>query len=485
MKKVMNCIGGKWCDPTGNRYADVINPSNNQVIGQVARSTKEDVDAATAAAKEAFKSWSKMPTTRRAKFMFRLVDLITEHFEDISRLVSLEEGKNLTDARAEVKRAQENTEVATGIPSLIAGDMMQNIAGNIDGYTIKQPIGVFGIICPFNFPAMIPFWFFPYAVGTGNTVVIKVSRQVPLTMQYIMELIQEAGFPDGVVNIVNGDREVVTAMLESEDIAGISFVGSTPIAKLIAERCGATGKRFQALGGAKNYFLVMPDAKMDKVISSLMTSCFGCAGERCMAASVVVGVGDVYDELIEKFRDAAAKLVVGDALDPAVDVGPVIGQGDKDRILGYIDGAIAQGAKVILDGRNPQIKGDPNGFYVGPTILENCTRDMAIWKDEVFGPVVICFKCDSFEEAMEHMNSHHFGNGASIFTQNGYYARQFEVDAQAGMLGINVGVPAPMALLPFGGVKQSFFGDIKGQSKHVIDFFTTSKVVTTRFFPED
>lgn len=484
-KYLKNYINGQWVEPVDIKYREVLNPSTDEVIAHVPLSGRKDVDFTVNMAKEAFESWRSVSPAKRCKYMFRLVELINENFEELSGLISYEEGKNLVDAKAEMKRVLENAEVAAGIPSFMMGDFIEDVSEGIEGYTIKQPIGVFGVICPFNFPAMVPFWFFPYAVAAGNTVVIKASVQVPLTMSRIMELIDKAGFPPGVVNLLNGSRDVSDAMLDNPDIKGISFVGSTSVARMVASRCSSSGKRYQALGGAKNFLIVMPDAKLDKVVSSLNTSCFGCAGERCMAASVIVGVGNIYTELRERFREAALKLIVGNALDPEVDVGPVISREAKERILSYIQQGIDDGAGLVLDGRNPAVRGDSSGYYIGPTILENITWNMSVWKEEIFGPVACMVKAGTFEEALEMMNSHSYGNGGSIFTQSGYYAREFQYKAKVGMVGINIGVPAPAAVLPFGGVKASMFGDIKAQGKGVVDFFTEKKIVTARFYNED
>ncbi len=482
MKVLKNFINGIWEGDQGTGYMKIINPSNGEVIGKVPLSDGEIADRAVKAASEAYEVWREISVSKRSKYLNRLLELINENFEELSRLISLDEGKNMIDAQAELKRAIENLEVAIGAPSLLMGEYLDNIAAGIDGYLFRQPIGVFAVICPFNFPLMVPFWFFPYAVATGNTVVIKPSEQVPLSMNRIAELVCEAGFPKGVINIVHGAKEISESLIEHPDIAGVSFVGSTPIARSVSKKAAEYGKRYQCFGGAKNYFVVMPDLNIDKVISSLMTSCFGCAGERCMAASVVVGVGEVYDELKHRFIQAAKSLVIGDALDGETDIGPVISNKAKERIIDLIDKGVKEGAAILLDGRNVTVSGNENGFYVGPTIFENVTWDMTIMQAEIFGPVVCLIKAETFEEALWHMNSSKFGNGASIFTGSGYYAREFQRLAQVGMVGINVGVPAPMALFPFGGQKESIFGDIKAQSKGVLDFYTTKKVVTSRFF---
>ncbi|NMB97814.1 MAG: CoA-acylating methylmalonate-semialdehyde dehydrogenase [Clostridiaceae bacterium] len=482
MKVIKNFIDGNWEVGHVTEYLDVINPSSGEIIGKVPVSSREPVDKAVIAASEAFKAWSEIPAVKRTRYLARLLELMNENYEELSKLISIDEGKNLVDARAEMKRAIENLEVAIGTPSLLSGEYLENIADGIDGYVFKQSMGVFAVICPFNFPLMVPFWFFPYALATGNTVIVKPSEQVPLCMDRIAELTCLAGFPRGIFNIIHGTKEVSEALVEHPGIAGVSFVGSTPVAKSVARKAAEYGKRYQCFGGAKNYFVVMPDANMEKVISSLMTSCYGCAGERCMAASVVVGVGEIYDEIKNKFIEAAKNLVIGNALDEKTDVGPVISKKAKERIIGLINKGIEEGATLLLDGRNIVVEGYENGFYVGPTIFENVTWDMEIMKTEIFGPVVCLVKTETFEEALCHMNSSKYGNGASIFTRSGYYAREFQRLARVGMVGINIGVPAPVALFPFGGEKQSMFGNIKAQSKGILDFFTTKKIVTSRFF---
>lgn len=485
MENLKNYVNGVWQAPESNATLDIINPSTGEKIGLLPLSSKNDVNKAVEAAGIAYETWREVSPAKRCKYLFKLLEIMNKNQDELCRLISLDEGKNITDASAELKRAIENLEVSTGIPSLMMDEILEDISEGIDGYVIKQSLGVFSIICPFNFPIMIPFWFFPYAVATGNTVVIKPSEQAPLAMNLVAKLVEEAGFPKGVINIIHGDKEVSEALIENPKVKGVSFVGSTDIAKVVAKKSAENGKRFQALGGAKNYFVVMPDAKMDKVIDSLMTSCYGCAGERCMAASVVVGVGDVYEELKTKFVAAAKALKVGNALHPDVAVGPVISAKSKERILSLIAKGEEEGAKLVLDGRNVKVDGHENGYYIGPSIFENVTEDMTILTSEIFGPVVCLLKASNIKEAIKMVNNSKLGNGASIFTQNGFHAREFRKYTEAGMIGVNVGVPAPMAFFPFGGMKDSIFGDIKAQGKGVIDFFTCKKVVTSRYFEEN
>ncbi|KPU45657.1 methylmalonate semialdehyde dehydrogenase [Oxobacter pfennigii] len=486
METIKNYINGKWVDAECTSYKENFNPSTGVILSKVPISTKDETNRAIEAASTAYERWKNLSVATRCEYLFKLQHLMSENFEDLSRTVSLEQGKNLVDARAELKRTIQNLEVACGMPMLMQGEKLEGIASEIDGEVIRQPMGVFGVIVPFNFPAMVPFWFLPYAIAAGNTIVLKPSEQVPLTMQKIFKIIDQIGLPDGVVNIVNGSIDVVDAMIESPKIKGISFVGSSKIARKIAEECSKRGKRYQALGSAKNYIVVMKDAQLDKVVDSLLTSCYGCAGERCMAASVVAAVPEVYDELKAQFVEAAKKLIVGDALNPDTEMGPVISQAAKDRILGVIETGIKEGAELTLDGRDIVVSDElKKGYFIGPTIFSNVTPDMTIAKEEIFGPVVSMVKIDSLDDALEQIKNHKYGNGASIFTQNGYYARKFEMEASAGMIGINIGIPAPVAYFPFGGIKESFFGDTKAQGKDVINFFTERKIVTARFFKED
>lgn len=486
VKIVKNFVNGNWAQPDCVGYEDIKNPSTGEVIGKVPLSSVNDVEKAIEAANNAYQQWRSVPVATRCKYLFRLQNLIVENFDDLSSVISLEEGKNLLDARAEMKRVLQNVEVACGMPTIIQGEKLEGTAPDIDTEVIRQPLGVFGIIAPFNFPAMVPFWFLPYAIAAGNTIVIKASKQVPLTMQKIFGLFEKIGLPSGVVNLVNGDKAVSDILLQSPFVKGISFVGSTNVAKKIAIECAMANKRFQALGSAKNYFVVMQDAKLDMVVSSLLTSCYGCAGERCMAASVVAAVPKIYDELKEMFIEAAKKLKVGNPLEAGVDVGPVISASAKNKILEYIDIGIREGAKLVLDGRNISLPDElKNGYYIGPTIFSDVTPDMTIAREEIFGPVVCMIKVDSLDEALKQIKEHKYGNGASIFTQNGYYARKFQVEANVGMVGINIGIPAPVAYFPFGGVKESMYGDIKAQGKGIVDFFTEKKITTVRFYAED
>jgi len=489
-RKLKNYIGGEWLDPEHSGYLNVETPTTGEVLAQVPLSTERETDRAVAAAKAAFSEWSATPVARRCEFLFRLADRIRHHADDLARLITQENGKSLADSRAEVKRALENTEVACGMPVLQQGDKLIGGAADIDGEVLRLPLGVFGMIAPFNFPLMVPFWFFPYALATGNTYVVKPSEQVPLSMQRVGELIEESGFPPGVFNLVNGDRTPAARLLENPDVRGVSFVGTSRVCRLIATRCAENNKRCQALGSAKNHLVAMSDAKMEPMIRNMITSCYGCAGQRCMASSAIVGVGDdVYREVCERFVEASKEVLVADPLDPSVAdepmvMGPVISAKAKQFILDMIQTGIDEGATLALDGRGLTVPGCEQGHFIGPTVFTDVKPNMKIHQTEIFGPVVVILKADSFDEAIRIVNEHQYGNGASIYTQNGHHARRFKLEAQAGMIGVNIGIPAPVASLPFGGMRSSLFADIKGQGRAVINFYTEQKIITERYWPE-
>jgi len=485
-----NYVHGDWIERENDGHLDVENPSTGEIIARVPLSTTQAANDAISAAKDAFPAWAATPVSRRVEPLFKLAALIRENEEKLARSIAEEMGKSLTDARAEIKRTIENTEAACGMPILQQGDKLIGSAQGIDGEVIRLPLGVFAMIAPFNFPAMAPFWFIPYALATGNSYVVKPSEQVPCTMQLLTELIHECGFPAGVFGLVNGDKTVAEAFLESPDVAGVSVVGSTRVCRIVAIRCAQTGKRFQAMGSAKNHLVVMPDAKMDEVIRNMITSCFGCAGQRCMASSAIICVGDsVYDEVRGRFVEASQQIIVADPLDskhadePML-MGPVISAKAKEHILGLIETGVREGATLALDGRGIAVPGCENGHFIGPTVFTDVKPGMAIHSTEIFGPVVVILKAESLDEAIRIINEHQYGNGASIYTQNGHYARRFKLEAQAGMIGVNVGIPAPVAYLPFGGMRSSFFGDIKTQGRAVVSFFTQEKIVTERFWSE-
>ena len=491
MKKLQNYIDGKWSDPPGARYIGVENPSTAEIIAEVPLTSKEETSRAIEAAHRAFKIWKDLPVARRANYLFKMLSILEAEEQAISRILVEEMGKSLPDAQAELKRVFENIEVACGMPVLQQGDKLVGCSFDMDGEVIRLPLGVFGMIAPFNFPAMVPFWFLPYALASGNTYIVKASKQVPCTMNYITGLIEKTGLPPGVFTLLNGDREVADAMIEHPLVKGISLVGSTPTCIDVAKKCAAAGKRFQAMGGAKNHLVVMPDARIDDTVRNMITSCYGCAGQRCMAASAIVCVGDkTYSTITAAFTEASKKVITTNPLDLKVAneqmvMGPVISAKAKQFIIEMINEGIREGAELLLDGRNFVAPVYEKGHFVGATVFGNVKPGMKIHSTEIFGPVVCIMKVQTLDEAIGIINDHRYGNGASIYTQNGYYARKFKLEAEAGMIGVNVGIPAPVAYLPFGGMKNSQFADIKAQGKAVINFFTEDKIITERYWKEE
>ena len=476
-----NFIGGKWVESTAKEWLDDTNPATGQTIARVPLSPKEDVDAAVQAALGAWEEWRETPPISRARYFFSLRDLMEQHFEELARIVSQDHGKIIDEARGEVRRAIENVETAAGIPSLMMGyNLEDGGAAGIDEEVLYQPLGVFAGISPFNFPAMVQFWFWPYAVATGNCWVAKPSEQDPIVQAYVADLVEKAGFPPGVFNLVNGAKEAVESICDHPDIRGVSFVGSTAIAKLVYARAASHGKRVQCGGGAKNLLVVLPDAKLDKIVPNMISSVYGTAGERCLAGSVLVGLEDAHDAVRKKFSEAASKLKVGYGLDETVQMGPVITKKHQERVLGYIDKGEAEGARVALDGRKVKVSGY-DGYFVGPTVLDGVTPDMTVAKEEIFGPVASFFTMKSLDDAIEWINKSPYGNAASIYTSSGKAARDFRYRVRAGSIGINLGVAAAMAYFPFGGMKNSFFGDLHPQGRDAVRFFTESKVVITRW----
>ncbi|MGD8388811.1 MAG: CoA-acylating methylmalonate-semialdehyde dehydrogenase [Desulfobacteraceae bacterium] len=477
-----NYIQGEWVDAATETFGDIWCPATGEEIAQVPYSTAEDVNRAVEAAKEAFPEWRETPPLTRARYLFRLRDLFEENFEDIARTLVTEQGKAIDESRGEVRRMIENVEHATGVTTLMTGYCLEDIAKGIDCAAEPQPVGVFGGIAPYNFPAMVPWWFMPYALVTGNTYVLKPSEQVPMTQTRIFEVLDELDLPEGVVNLVHGSRDVVNGMLDHPDIQGISFVGSTPTARYIYERCGATGKRVQALGGAKNAVVVMSDADLEAGLPSLITSFYGCSGQRCLSGSILVPVGDRADDIVDAFRAAAERVKVGDGLDESVNMGPVVSEAHRQRVLGYIEKGIAEGAELILDGRNCTVDGYPNGFFVGPTIFDHVKPDMTIAREEIFGPVVSVVRADDLDDAIDLINTRGFANASCLYTTNGGTAREFKYRIKPSMIGINIGIAAPMSFFPFGGAGDSMFGDIKGHGQEIFQFFTDKKVVISRWF---
>ena len=477
-----NYVGGKWVDADGADLHDVINPANGAVIARVPYSTASHLDGAVRAAREAIPVWRGVSTIARARMLFTLREKLDARKDEIARCVVTEMGKTLPDATAEVGRMIEMVEAATAIPTTMQGKVLEDVARGVDAETIRQPVGVCGIIAPFNFPAMVPFWFLPFAIACGNTVVLKPSEQVPMTQQMVFGIIDELGLPEGVVNLVNGSREVVEGMLDHPDIDAISFVGSAPVAQLVYERAAQTGKRVQALGGAKNHMVICPDAVVEPTVNGLIGSGFGAAGQRCMAGSVIVTVGSGHDSVIPALVEETKKLHVGDGLDDGTDVGPVISCDARDRIDGWIEKAVQEGAEVLVDGRTPLPDAPEGSSYVGPTILDGVKPTDSIIENEVFGPVIAIVNVDTLEDAIEVVNASPFGNGVSIFTESGSAVRKFRHDVEVGMVGVNIGVAAPVAFFPFSGWKASFLGDLHAHGPDGVEFFTRKKTITSRYF---
>lgn len=483
---VRNYIDGDWVEARGD-VVDVVNPLNCETIAKVGISTEDDINEAVHAAKEAYPDWRRTPPVARARYLYRLLQLLEENFEELSRIQTQEHGKTIDESRGETRRGIENVEVACGIPTLMQGESSEDIASGIDEYLIRIPLGVFGIIGPFNFPFMIPLWSAPYAVATGNTIVIKPSSEVPVTQMRVAELVDEAGFPPGVWNVVNGGRTAVGGMLKHKDIKGITFVGSTPTARdVIYPSCGQSGKRVIAQGGAANFIVIMPDCNVKATIPALMTSFFGNAGQRCLAGQTLIIVGDdnkFYNDFMEAVIATAKGIIVGNGLDESVQMGPVRDQQKKEFILGHIDDVVKEGGILKVDGRNPKdIRGNyPNTCFVGPTIFDNINSEMRCVTDEIFGPTMGVLRVKNLEEAIEICNTSPFHNADAIFTSSGKYARQFQYEVECGDIGINIGIVAPMAFFPFSGMDGSFYGVLHTQGKEAVRFFTESKVCIHRW----
>ncbi len=478
---IPNFVGGNWVAAATDEALAVENPATRELLGTTPLSTAKDVDAAVRAAAAAFPEWRATPAVERARVLFRLKGLLEENAEAISRSLTLEHGKNLIESRGELQRGIENVEHACGIPSLMMGESLEDVAGGIDCVTYRQPLGVFAAITPYNFPVMIPLWFWPYAVATGNTFVLKPSEQNPLTHQLIVDLAVEAGMPPGVLNVVHGGEQAVRAILEHPDIVGVSFVGSSRVARVVYAGAAAAGKRVQALGGAKNHMIVLPDADMEATNEALVSSLYGSAGQRCLAGSVIVGVGEAYAGVRERFLDATASLRVGNGLEEGVEMGPVISASHKERVCEFIESGRSEGAALIVDGRSITVDDHPDGHWVGPTVFENVTPSMELGAAEIFGPVASLTRVDHIDDAIELMHRVEYGNATSIFTQSGAAAREFRHRAGISMIGVNVGVAAPMAFFPFGGARGSFYGDLKAAGTDAISFYTDRRVVIERW----
>ncbi len=479
--KIRNHINGQWLDESNGQYAPLRNPSTGQVIGEVPLSSEETSAAAVAAAAEAFPAWSAMPLPKRMDYIFKMHQAMKDNHEMLAESIAIDQAKHIAEARGEVGRVIEILQMACSIPALVQGETVQGIANNINGRLIKAPLGVFCGVAPFNFPALVFGWFIPFAIGTGNTFVYKPSTESPLFMQKMMQLLVDIGLPDGVVNIVHGDRQVVEAWYDDDNVAGVCLVGSTPTAKAIAEGCGRSGKKTMLLGGAKNFLVAMEDAPMDLLIENILMSGYGSAGQRCLAVSNIAVVPEIHDQFVERLLEASKTVKIGDAMDPDVFMGPVISSKAKEKILEYIRIGEEGGATLALDGRDPQLpEANEAGYFVGPTVFTDVTPCMQIAQEEIFGPVLSIMKVGCIDGALRMIRNHEMGNGACIFTQNSYYTEKFINEADVGMIGVNVGICAPHPYLPFGGIKGSLVGNNKVQGKDAIDFFTQNKVATVR-----
>ena len=478
---VNHWVGGKRVAGTSGRRGPVYNPATGEVAREVDFASVEEVDAAVATAKAAFPAWRATSLSRRTEIMFRIRNLVDQHRTEIAAHLTAEHGKVHTDAMGEVARGVENLEFATGVPHLLKGSFSEQVSGGIDVYQIRQPLGVAAGITPFNFPAMVPMWMFANAIACGNTFILKPSEKDPSASLYVAELLAEAGLPDGVFNVINGDRVAVDRILEHPDIASVSFVGSTPVARHIYETGTRNGKRVQALGGAKNHMVVLPDADIDMAADAAVSAAYGSAGERCMAISVVVAVGDVADPLIAAIKERLPKITVGPGEEPGSEMGPLITREHRDKVASYLDSAPAQGAELLVDGREHPLYTDGGGFFLGVSLLDKVRPDMDCYQNEIFGPVMEVVRADSYTDAVGLINDNPYANGTAIFTRDGGAARQFQFDINVGMVGINVPIPVPVAYYSFGGWKNSLFGDLHMYGPEGIQFFTRGKVVTARW----
>jgi malonate-semialdehyde dehydrogenase (acetylating)/methylmalonate-semialdehyde dehydrogenase len=479
LNTVEHWINGTYV-PAGERTAPVTNPATGKVTARVALASTEDSNAAIAAAKAAFPAWRDTSLARRTQVLFAFRELLNSRKDELAAIITSEHGKVLDDALGEVTRGQEVVEFACGIPHLLKGSYTENASTKVDVHSIRQALGPVAIISPFNFPAMVPMWFFPLAIAAGNTVIIKPSEKDPTAVNWMAELWKEAGLPDGVFNVLHGDKVAVDALLTHPDVKAVSFVGSTPIAKYVYQTATANGKRVQALGGAKNHMIVLPDADLDLAADAAVNAGFGSAGERCMAISALLAVGDIADELVAKIAQRANSLRTGDGL-RGCDMGPLVTAQHRDKVAGYVDAGEAAGATIVVDGRNISPDAEGDGFFVGPTLFDNVTPEMSIYTDEIFGPVLSVVRVDTYDQALELINNNPYGNGTAIFTNDGGAARRFENEVEVGMVGINVPVPVPMAYYSFGGWKNSLFGDTHAHGTEGVGFFTRGKAVTSRW----
>ena len=481
MKKIDNFYDGKIVIGASGNYLKVDDPSTGEIIGEVTLSNENDFNNIVNSSVKAFNLWSQVTPLKRSRIIFKYKEIIEKDIENIAKLVSIEHGKTLDDAKGSVIRGLEVVEFACGIPHLLKGEFSQNVGTDIDSWSIRQPLGVTAGITPFNFPAMVPMWMYPISIACGNSFILKPSEKDPSCSLKLAELFSEAGLPDGVFNVLNGDKSSVDMLINDERIKSISFVGSTPVAKYIYERSAQKGKRVQALGGAKNHLIVMPDANLEQAVDGIMGAAYGSAGERCMAVSVAVAVGDIADKLVENINNKAETLKVAPWNDPTSQMGPVISKDHKDKIENYISNGVNEGAKLVLDGRNLKIQGYENGYFIGPTLFDNVNNKMSIYNEEIFGPVLSVVRAKNYDEALNLVNEHAFGNGTSIYTSDGEVSRHFTTNCKIGMVGVNVPIPVPMAFHSFGGWKQSLFGDHAMHGNEGVRFYTKLKTVTSRW----
>jgi len=479
--RISHWIDGKPWAGVAERTGEVFDPATGAVTGHVDFASPNEVDEAVGAAARAFQTWRNTSLAARSRILFAFRELLNEHKADLAAIVTAEHGKVLDDAAGEVGRALENVEFSCGIPALLKGGFSENASTRVDVYSIRQPLGVVGVISPFNFPAMVPLWFVPNAIACGNTVVLKPSEKDPSAANFIADLWARAGLPDGVLNVLHGDKVAVDGLLEHPSVRGISFVGSTPIARYVYETGTRRGKRVQALGGAKNHMVVLPDADLDLAADAAVSAGFGSAGERCMAISAVVAVDPVGDELVERIRTRMANLHVGDGRRPGCEMGPLVTAAHRDRVVSYLDAGVGEGATLAVDGRGHEIDGDPDGFWLGPTLFDHVHPDMSVYRDEIFGPVLSVVRADSYEQAVGLINDNPYGNGTAIFTNDGGAARRFQNEIEVGMVGVNVPIPVPVGYYSFGGWKDSLFGDTHAYGPDGLHFFTRTKVVTSRW----
>ena len=481
MKTIKNYIDGKHLSSQSDQFSEIFNPSTGEVIAKVNLSNKNDLETAILSCKRVMHGWQNTSPLKRSRIMFEFKNILNSNIDDLAKIVSLEHGKTIDDAKGSITRGLEVVEFACGIPHLLKGEFSQNVGTEIDSWSIRQPLGICAGITPFNFPAMVPMWMFPISIACGNTFILKPSEKNPSCAIRMAELLTESGLPDGVFNVVNGDRDVVQNIIESEDISSISFVGSTPVAKLIYENSAKNNKRVQALGGAKNHLVVMPDANLDQAVDGIIGAAYGSAGERCMAVSVAVAVGDVADSLVNKIKIAAENLIVAPHMDSNSEMGPLISKEHLNKVKQYVKTGVEEGANLVLDGRSLQMQGYENGYFIGPCLFDNVDQSMKIYKEEIFGPVLSVVRANSYDEALNLVNNHEFGNGTSIYTSDGELSRHFSTNCKIGMVGVNVPIPVPMAFHSFGGWKNSLFGDYAMHGIEGVKFYSKLKTVTSRW----